>query len=488
MPFIQGEDRNQVSLLPNTLEDFVDGDNPVRVIDAYVETLDLKRLGFITYSGRRPGQKPYRRSDLLKLYIYCYMNGIRSSRKMETEATRNVELMWLGRKITPDHGTLSAFMKDNRSAIKRLFKEFTLMLKGFGFIDGNLVAIDGTKLKANSAKSNHYNENIIKKKLEYFDARIEEYIDAFLTTNDNKDIKEQITGKIDCYRSRIKELNSIKDTLKEAGITQICVTDSDAKSMKNNGKFEVCFNVQAAVDSKYNLFVAYDVVNDVNDQGQLSNMVSKAKEIFNDRTITAVADTGYYNLQQIIDAADEQTKILIKPQKGKKERSKNGFDKTDFDYDKTNDTYICPMGYVLKHKWNSKHNGKTYKRYSCEDFGLCGQENKCTSAKGGRSITRLINEEIVEQVLENTSMQKAKYLKRGSIVEHPFGTIKRHLGYTYFLTRGLKSVKTEASLIFLAYNLKRLIKIKGVRELVELFRASMTVDLFSTALILGKSA
>ena len=182
MPFIQGENRNQISLLPNTLEDFVDEDNPVRVIDAYVDTLDLKQLGFITYSGDRPGQKPYRRSDLLKLYIYCYMNGIRSSRKMETEATRNIEVMWLVGKITPDHGTLSTFMKDNRSAITRLFRDFTLMLKGFGLINGNLVAIDGTKLKANSAKSNHYNENIIKKKLEYFDAKIEEYIDVFLAT------------------------------------------------------------------------------------------------------------------------------------------------------------------------------------------------------------------------------------------------------------------------------------------------------------------
>lgn len=488
MPFIQGENRNQISLLPNTLEDFVDDDNPVRVIDAYVDTLDLKRLGFITYSGHRPGQKPYRRTDLLKLYIYCYMNGIRSSRKMETEASRNVEVMWLTKKITPDHGTLSAFMKDNKSAIKRLFREFTLMLKGFGLVNGNLVAIDGTKLKANSAKSNHYNENIIKKKLEYFDAKIEEYIAIFLATKDDDGIREQITEKIDCYRSRIQELSSIKEALEETGITQICVTDPDAKSMKNNGRFEVCFNLQAAVDSKHNLFVAYDVVNDVNDQGQLSNMVSKVKEVFGDQSIAAVADTGYYNLEQIIDAVDEQTEILIKPQKGKKERSKNGFDKTDFYYSETDDTYICPHGYVLEHKWNGKQNGKNYKRYTCTDFEFCGQKDRCTTAKGGRSITRLDNEEIVEQVLTNTSMQRFRYRKRGSIVEHPFGTIKRHLGYTFFLTRGLKSVKTEASLICLAYNLKRLVKIKGVRELVALFRATITTGPLLQAFVLSKSA
>lgn len=362
------------------------------------------------------------------------------------------------------------------------------MLKGFGLVNGNLVAIDGTKLKANSAKSNHYNENIIKKKLEYFDAKIEEYIAIFLATKDDDGIREQITEKIDCYRSRIQELSSIKEALEETGITQICVTDPDAKSMKNNGRFEVCFNLQAAVDSKHNLFVAYDVVNDVNDQGQLSNMVSKVKEVFSDQSIAAVADTGYYNLEQIIDAVDEQTEILIKPQKGKKERSKNGFDKTDFYYSETDDTYICPHGYVLEHKWNGKQNGKNYKRYTCTDFEFCGQKDRCTTAKGGRSITRLDNEEIVEQVLTNTSMQRFRYRKRGSIVEHPFGTIKRHLGYTFFLTRGLKSVKTEASLICLAYNLKRLVKIKGVRELVALFRATMTTGPLLQAFVLSKSA
>lgn len=170
MAFIIGEDRNQISLLPNTLDDFVDEDNPARVIDAYIDSLDLQQLGFVTYSGNSPGQRPYRRSGLLKLYVYCYMSGIRSSRKMEMEATRNIDIMWLIGKISPDHGTLSAFMKDNKAGIKRLFREFTLFLKGFGLIDVELVAIDGTKIKANSAKNKHYNKNIIKKKVAYYDS------------------------------------------------------------------------------------------------------------------------------------------------------------------------------------------------------------------------------------------------------------------------------------------------------------------------------
>lgn len=171
MPFIESEDRYQIQLLPNTLDDFVDEENPVRVLDAYVDSLTLEELGFHVYSGSKAGQKPYRREELLKLYLYCYLNGIRSSRKMETETKRNMELMWLIGRLQPDHGTLSAFMKDNQLAIKKLFKAFTLMLKGFGLIDGQLVAINGTKLKANCSKKKHFNDNIISKKLEQIDEK-----------------------------------------------------------------------------------------------------------------------------------------------------------------------------------------------------------------------------------------------------------------------------------------------------------------------------
>lgn len=486
MAFIIGEDRNQISLLPNTLDDFVDEDNPVRVIDAYVDSVDLQKLGFVTYSGNSPGQRPYKRSDLLKLYIYCYMNGIRSSRKMESEATRNVEVMWLVGKIRPDHGTLSAFMKDNKAAIRRLFKEFTLFLKGFGLINGELVAIDGTKIKANSAKRRHYNENIIKKKLEYYDSKIEEYISDFLSETDN-DTKQLITEKVSDYRERIQGLKAIKKELEETGEKQVCITDPDARSMKNNGKFEVCFNVQVAVDGKHKLFIGYDVINEVNDQGQLSNMVNKARQTFPDQPITVLADTGYYNLEQILDVVDERTEILIKPQKGKQAKVKSGFDKSNFSYNQSSDTYICPAGYVLSHKWNGKSRGKNYMRYVCEDYAICGHKDECTSAKGGRAISRVANEEVIESVVKNTEDKKDTYQKRGWIVEHPFGTIKRHFGYTYFLTRGLESVRTEASLIGLAYNLKRLIKIKGVREFVAYFRAAITLDSFLKYIFMNKT-
>ena len=466
MAFIEGEDRYQINLLPNTLDDFVSEDNPVRVIDAYIDSIDLEELGFIVHSGNKAGQKPYKRKDLLKLYIYCYMNRIRSSRTMEIEAIRNIELMWLIGKVTPDHGTLSAFMKNNKKAIKRLFKEFTLLLKGFGLIDGELVAIDGTKIKASSAKNKHYNDNIIQKKLDYYDLKIETYINDVLAET-NADKKLKITEKVEDYKERIQQLNTIKEKLKEDNIKQICLTDPDAKSMKNNGKFEVCFNMQAAVDNKYKLFVNYEVVNDINDQGQLSNMVSKTREVFKDERITVLADTGYYNMTGIVDSSDENTELLIVAQKGKKEKLENGFDKVNFTYNPAEDSYTCPLGFNLGFKWNGKQQDKNYKRYTCEDFDVCGKKEKCTSAKGGRSVTRFEEEAYIEKVTQNTMQKKHIYKKRGSIVEHPFGTIKRQFGYTYFLTRGLESVNTEASLICLAYNLKRLINIVGVRELIE---------------------
>ncbi|OWZ83309.1 transposase [Natranaerobius trueperi] len=214
MAFIESIDRN---LFPNTLDDYVSEDNPVRVIDAYVDSLNLEEIGFKTYSGNNAGQKPYKRKHLLKLYIYCYMNKIRSSRRIEMETTRNMEVMWLVGKVTPDHGTISAFMKVNRKAIKQLFKEFTLMLKGFGLVNGEIVAIDGTKIKASNSKSKHFTENIIKKKIEYYEAKIDEYINEFLETPENHDMKQVMDEKVESYKARIDQLNSLKKELKDEG-------------------------------------------------------------------------------------------------------------------------------------------------------------------------------------------------------------------------------------------------------------------------------
>lgn len=471
MPFILGEDRLQINILPNTLNDYVSEDNPVRVIDAYVDSLNLEDLGFQVFDENSPGQKPYRREDILKIYIYCYINRIRSSRRMETETKRNIELMWLVKKIYPDHGTLSSFMKNNKVSIQKLFKEFILLIKGLGLIDGNLLAIDGTKLKANSAKNKHFNENIIKKKVEYYESKINEYIEEFIDSTIDESQKLVLTEKVENYKERINQLNTLKKEIKDQGKSQVCLTDPDSKSMKNNGKFEVCYNMQTIVDSKYKFIVDFDVTNDVNDQGQLANMSSKAKVIFNDNDkISIIADTGYYNLKEIVNTVDEKTEVLIKRQKDKPVKIENGFDRAKFTFDKLNDTYKCPSGYILPFKWHSTEDGKKYKRYICTDYLKCGKKELCTSSKTGRSISRFSDEDIIEKVDEITLKKNDIYKRRGSIVEHPFGTIKRHFGFTYFLTRGLSSVNSEGSLICFAYNLKRLINIVGTRKLVNLLQ------------------
>ena len=389
---------------------------------------------------------------------------------METETKRNIELMWLVKKINPDHGTLSSFMKNNKAAIKQLFKGFILFIKGLGLIDGNLLAIDGTKLKANSAKNKHFNENIINKKVEYYESKINEYIIEFINSTIDESKKLVLTEKVETYKERINQLNTIKNELKSEGKKQICLTDPDSKSMKNNGKFEVCYNVQTIVDSTHKFIVDFEVTNDVNDQGQLSNMSSKAKDIFADKVkISVVADTGYYNMKEIVNTIDEKTEVLIKRQKEKKSKVESGFNRTKFTFDKSNDTYTCPLGYTLSFRWNSREDGKDYKRYICTDYQNCGKKQLCTSSKTGRSINRFSDEEIIEKVDEVTLKKNYIYKRRGSIVEHPFGTIKRHFGYTYFLTRGLQSVNSEGSFIFFAYNFKKLINIIGTRKLVDIF-------------------
>ena len=236
--------------------------------------------GFIHYLGAKAGQKPYRRQDLLKIILYCYMNKIRSSRMIEQETRRNIELMWLTYNLAPDHGTISGFIKENKAAIKELFKNYVLLLKGLALVGGEIIAIDGTKIRASNAKNKHFNHNKIKIKLEYYENRIKEYLDEIEKTDE--DISPKVKEKFEKYTERINRLKEIQTELKDEKKKQICLTDPDAKSMRNNGCFEPCYNVQTAVDEKNKIIIAYDVVNDGNEQAQLKNMVDRAKEVMNE--------------------------------------------------------------------------------------------------------------------------------------------------------------------------------------------------------------
>lgn len=473
MAYLEGEDRYQSTFIPRSLDEQIGDDNSVRVIDAYVDSIDLVELGFKQYLGTKAGQKPYKRQDILKIILYCYMNRIRSSRMIEQETNRNIELMWLTCNLTPDHGTISGFIKDNKAAIKELFKNYVLLLKGLALIDGEIIAIDGTKIRASNAKNKHFNDNKIKIKLEYYENRIKEYLDEVEKTDE--DLGPKVKEKIELYNERINGLKKIQTDLKETKKKQICLTDPDAKSMRNNGSFEPCFNVQTAVDDKNKLIIAYDVVNDANDQAQLKNMVDRAKTILkeceqNEEEHTFILDTGYYNRQQIVEVTDDKTEILIK--KRVKAIDKIGdYDKEKFVYNSETNSFVCPDGYevVYKHKEKS-HEHPVYK-YKCIGFDRCKNKDKCTKSKTGREITVSTFDTELKSIEKNTLIKNDTYKRRGRIVEHPFGTIKRHFGYDHFLRRGFASVQSETGLILLAYNLKRTIKLLGVKEMIGILRA-----------------
>jgi transposase len=475
MAYINGENREQITFIPKSLDEWIEDDNEVRIIDAYVDMINLDTIGFKVYSGNRPGQKPYHREDLLKIALYCYMNKIRSSRQIEKECKRNIELMWLTGNLSPDHGTISGFIMTNKKAVKKLFKSFIMMIKELDLVGEKIFAIDGTKIRASNAKNKHYNDNKIKIKIEYYEKKIEEYLEAISSSTSEKEAELKELKITNC-REKIEQLKSFKVELISENKKQICLTDLDARSMKNNGKYEPCYNIQTSVDEKYKFVIAYDVVNEVNDQGQLSHMIEATKDIIQGEIeggkkekSTFVLDTGYYNISQIIDSSDEYTEILIKPQIRKSGASSVGYDRSNFEYDKENNIYICPEGYILEFKCMSKSRGVNYKRYQCKDCNCCGKMGLCTKSDRGREITRAVEQELLESIEKNTLYKNEIYKSRGSIVEHPFGTIKRHMGYTYFLRRGLESVQAEAGFIFLAYNLRRMINIIGVKELLRIF-------------------
>lgn len=478
MAYLTGEDRYQSSFIPRSLDELISENNPVRVIDAYIDSINLERVGFIAYSAFKPGQKPYRRQDLLKITLYCYMNKIRSSRMIEKETKRNIELMWLTGSLTPDHGTISGFIKDNKIAIKELFKEYVLLLKGLALVDGDIVAIDGTKIKASNAKNKHFNHNKIKIKLDYHEARIREFLECIEVSDTTE--YEIINEKIEKHVKQIDKLKKIQTELKEEKKKQVCLTDSDSKSMRNNGRFEPCYNLQTAVDRKNKLIIAYDVVDDANDQVQLKNMVDRANKALkqyevdekavSEKNRIFVLDTGYYNRQQIIETSDEKIEILIK--KREKAPDKIGsYDREKFIYNPEKNSFICPEGHEVVYKYKDKKDNHEFYRYRCVGYEICENRHLCTKSKRGREINISASDDKLKMVEHNTLIKNNVYKRRGQIVEHPFGTIKRHFGFDYFLRRGFASVKSEAGLILLAYNLKRTINILGVKDMVALIKA-----------------
>jgi len=467
MAYIVGIDRTQSRMITTSLDDLIDKNNSVRVIDAYVDSLNLTDLGFKEYSGSNRGQAPYRRSDLLKLHVYGYLNKIRSSRALETECKRNIELMWLINAITPDHGTIAGFVKENRKAFHNALRQLTLILKGWGLINGTLIAIDGTKIRAQNSKHNCITKSGLDKKIAYADEKINLYLmDIEKGISEDAEFKD----KLEAYQKLKEEYLSQKKELIDEGLEQKSLTDPDSRRMKNNGSLDICYNVQSIVDSQNHFVIDISTTSDINDQNQLYTMSKQANKLLDTKECTVIADTGYYNATEIKNCIDDGMTVYIKKSKANNSTKANEFRKEKFIYNSDDDTYTCPGGKKLLFFENTSKNGMKYRKYKCVNCSVCKYQKNCTSSKTGRTLQRWEHENILEDVHKLTLENNDIYRQRRCIVEHPFGTIKRSMGYSFFLRRKKENVDAEAASMFIAYNFKRLLSMFSSQELVEKFK------------------
>lgn len=471
MRFVQGVHRDQVVMFPESLDEYIAADNPVRFIDAFVEGLDLQALGFERTIPAERGRPPYHPGDLLKLYLYGYLNRVRSSRRLEREAQRNVEVMWLLRKLAPDHKTIADFRRDNGKAIRAVFREFTVLCRRLELYGGQLVAIDGSKFKAVNSRERNYTAAKLKRLNQRADEKIERYLEELdeadeREQDDEKPTAEELQEKIEWLRNRKKVYAELQERMDQSGESQVSLTDPDARSMVlgHSRGTEVAYNVQISVDAKHKLIVDFEVTNAGNDKNQLSAMAIRAKEALEAESLEVVADQGYYSSTEIKDCIEGGiTPYLRKP---RDENSRGRFPRARFRYDRENDCYWCPAGKALPFKYQTTYRGQEVRDYIAEDCDHCSLRPKCTRSKTGRKIRRLVDEELLEEMHRRVQAEPDKVKQRKTIVEHPFGTMKRSMDQGYFLTRRLPGVRTETCLTMLAYNIKRALGLKSVQELM----------------------
>ncbi len=472
MSYIRGESREQMYLLPEVIDDYLEEANPVRFLDVFVEKLDLEGLGFQHATLAETGRPPYDPGDLLRLYLYGYLNRIRSSRRLEKEAARNLELMWLLRKLRPDFKTIADFRKENRAAIKRVCRELTLFCKQLDLFGGELVAIDGSKFQAVNSKGRNFSEAKLKRLLEELDAKIE----AYLKQLDSQDVQEATipTPKVQEWQEKLRQWQQRKDQyqsyhkqLQESGEKQLSLTDPDSRKMSMGQGSQVGYNVQLAVDEKHKLIVEHEVTNAVTDHEQLAPMAERTKATLGVATLDVVADRGYYDGAEVKKCERAGiTAYIAKPNTSA--NTKLGlFGKERFRYDAEKDVYRCPAGEELSYRFATEEKGRAIRYYSTAACGHCPLKARCTRNKDSRRITRWEYEDVLERMQERVTHHPALMGKRKMLVEHPFGTIKRWMDQGYFLMRGKEKVGAEMSLTVLAYNIKRAINILGVQQMVQ---------------------
>ncbi len=471
MDYVSGVDREQQVLFPEVLDEYVGEENQVRFIDAFVRQLDLAVLGFAHATPPVTGRPPYHPGDLLRLYIYGYLHKIRSSRKLEREAHRNVELLWLLRKLQPDHKTIAEFRRTNPQAVRRVCREFTVLCKRLDLFAGELIAIDGSKFRAANSKARNYTRKDVRRLLKAIDRRIGRYLGELDTQDGTEAAVASPSGpalqqRIATLQAQQAEYQRLLTDLEETGERQVSLTDPDSRRMQSGRRTEVSYNVQTAVDAKHKLIVAEDVTNEGTDRHQLSPMVQAAQEVLHADALTVVADRGYYNGPQIKACADTGVTPLVPKPQTSGNRKLGLFTKEDFTYEASRDCYRCPAGAVLTYRSTTVEGDRRYHHYRTPTCRGCALRARCTRNTQGRRIERWEHEGLLDEMARDLTRRPDVMRQRALLSEHPFGTMKRGMDQGYFLLRGLEKVKAEFSLTVLAYNLKRVMRIVGVPQLL----------------------
>ena len=469
--FIEGEDRSQATLFPERLDDYVAEDNPVRVIDVFIDDLDISGLGFKSEPAAtgRPGYHP---KMMLKLYVYGYLNRVQSSRRLEREAQRNIELMWLTGRLAPDFKTIADFRKDNGEAIRLVCREFVMLCRKLNLLSDKLVAIDGSKFKAVNSRDKNFTRAKMKRRLAEVEASIERYLDRVAEADQNEppaDDAQALQNKISKLREEMARLKKLEVQMLEAPDQQLSLTDPDARSMKSRGAGLVGYNVQSAVDSKNHFIVAHEVTNVGSDRSQLATMARQAKHVLQADELDVVADRGYYNGNEI--RACEQAGIdayLPKP-KTSPNKAKGLFDRSAFKYIKKADAYECPAGERLTYRFTRTEANKEIRRYWSSACPRCPIKAQCTMGEN-RRVSRWVHADVLERAQTRLDSRPDIMRTRRATVEHPFGTLKSWMGSTHFQMKTLPRVSTEMSLHVLSYNMKRAINLLGTEKIVATIR------------------
>ncbi len=477
--FIEGLDRSQATLLPDCIDDYVAEDNPVRAIDAFVDMLDLAALGF-DVEPEATGRPGYHPAVMLKIYVYGYLNQVQSSRRLERECTRNLELIWLTGQLKPDFKTIADFRKDNGPAIKKVCRQLVAFCRDINLLDASIVAIDGSKFKAVNAKAKSYTREKLRRRMAEIDVSIDRYM-AELDRADEVVTKtgmlppdarlSRVMKKLAHYRKEGAALQAIERRMDSTGETQVSLTDPDCRAMATTSKQPrvVGYNVQSVVETKHHLIVAHEVTNLGYDREALSMMAHAARDVMASEEIEAIADKGYYSGEEIVAAEQAGVAVTVSKPNTSNAGAVGRFDKADFIYEADRDAYRCPAGEWLTYRFASELDGKMMRSYWTTACESCVIKHRCTTGKE-RRVRRWEHEDILERGQKRLDDDPGKIPLRSKTVEHPFGTIKAWMGATHFKMKRMENVATEMALHVLAYNMTRVIAILGVQELIRAMR------------------